>query len=183
MAEFRLVFPNELEEWHNYDLTMIPREDRSTLEVAVDLLGEKYYGNPWYIHIDDAEYVLGIEDICHVWKEIPQLLQQIVDRDADVVRFSFLAQGVDTVLCVETTTTEEIVVSVLTRENSPEYFNFKSNQPLKEALRLLPRVSVSQKIFVDEWESFVRRLIDVLINKQFIEANDPTIEEYLSRMP
>jgi len=164
---FRIVLPGKLREPIAEPLPVL-RDELSNLTYAIRLLEEVYWASLWHIFIQEDRYDLCIEDVLCVWEEIPALLQQTLNPDEPPAMFYFYEQGVEMAILAKVVSPDEVSLSVERYAKKP---------------RTSKDYRVPGKQFFDEWSQFVDTMIQLLVENYFIENDDPSIREYLDRMP
>ena len=176
---FKLIPPKELEVLCEYDFANISQFERSKLEYAVLLLGEKYFGNPWYIRLGEKKYRFRVENINSIWEELPSLLKHVTS--AQPAFFYFVEQGSDALLIAEPgSNPARVLVSVVPGFLSSGRWHGEHHI---DKMPELERVPVKVQQFVEEWKTFINEIIKILVQEQFIQRSDPSINEYVDSLP
>ena len=176
MQEFRIVFPKQLTRSPYYMPSTALRDEISNLRWALTEFAARYGTyNEWQIELQGTIYSFGIEYIDSCWDDIPAFLTNCgkhSETEVDIL----LTDSPSYLIVVESRSVEELMVSIIDERSEP-LFDFQHAPMDKSRLK---RAIVNRQQFLQEWQSLVQSVIQILVAEKLVADDDESITEYLA---
>jgi hypothetical protein len=167
MTTFNIYLADKLETNKHYQKPEFEEAEISKFYYALLDFTEMYKFSEWGIILDGHEFKFNLKELRLIWEDIPQTLSKVSNSIS--ASLGIFAQGYNKLIIMEPMPDKLVKVSVVDYLN-PNYLNGLS-------------FVISKQEYINTWKDFLEKIIALLIEENYLESEEESIQAYLNQIP